>query len=76
MLDLSMQISIPAQVKLDLINKPKKWLITGVAGFIGSHLLMELLRLNQTVIGLDNFSTGKLETATCHLGLCLVETVS
>jgi UDP-N-acetylglucosamine 4-epimerase len=61
MLDLSMQISIPTQVKLDLINKPKTWLITGVAGFIGSHLLMELLRLNQTVIGLDNFSTGKLE---------------
>ena len=34
------------------------WLVTGVAGFIGSHLLENLLRLNQSVIGLDNFSTG------------------
>jgi len=34
------------------------WLITGVAGFIGSNLLESLLKLNQTVIGLDNFSTG------------------
>jgi len=34
------------------------WLITGVAGFIGSNLLEALLNLNQKVIGLDNFSTG------------------
>jgi UDP-N-acetylglucosamine 4-epimerase len=38
--------------------EPKYWLITGVAGFIGSNLLETLLRLNQQVIGLDNFSTG------------------
>jgi len=37
---------------------PKTWLVTGVAGFIGSNLLEALLRLNQTVIGLDNFATG------------------
>lgn len=37
---------------------PKKWLVTGVAGFIGSHLLETLLSANQAVIGLDNFSTG------------------
>ena len=37
---------------------PRKWLITGVAGFIGSNLLETLLTLNQQVIGLDNFSTG------------------
>ena len=37
---------------------PKTWLITGVAGFIGSNLLQTLLELNQTVVGLDNFSTG------------------
>ena len=37
---------------------PKKWLITGVAGFIGSHILEKLLELNQSVIGLDNLSTG------------------
>jgi UDP-N-acetylglucosamine/UDP-N-acetyl-alpha-D-glucosaminouronate 4-epimerase len=34
------------------------WLITGVAGFIGSNLLETLLKLNQKVVGLDNFSTG------------------
>ena len=37
---------------------PKTWLITGVAGFIGSNLLHRLLLLNQKVVGLDNFSTG------------------
>lgn len=46
------------QVKTDLINSPKTWLVTGVAGFIGSNLLEMLLKLNQTVIGLDNFATG------------------
>lgn len=38
--------------------KPMSWLITGVAGFIGSHLLEELLKLNQHVTGIDNFITG------------------
>ena len=42
----------------ELIAHPKTWLITGVAGFIGSNLLGALLRLNQSVVGLDNFSTG------------------
>ncbi|MEU2433122.1 NAD-dependent epimerase/dehydratase family protein [Streptomyces sp. NPDC007861] len=37
------------------------WLITGVAGFIGSHLLETLLRAGRYVVGLDNFSTGKKE---------------
>lgn len=37
---------------------PKVWLVTGVAGFIGSNLLEALLSLDQTVVGLDNFSTG------------------
>ena len=34
------------------------WLVTGVAGFIGSNLLEKLLILNQKVVGLDNFDTG------------------
>src|SRR5690554_5465115 len=38
--------------------QPKTWLITGVAGFIGSNLLETLLKLNQKVVGLDNFATG------------------
>ena len=41
-----------------LIDNPSLWLITGVAGFIGSNLLEKLLMLNQKVIGLDNFETG------------------
>jgi len=41
-----------------LTADPKTWLVTGVAGFIGSNLLETLLKLNQRVVGLDNFSTG------------------
>ena len=37
---------------------PKQWLVTGVAGFIGSNLLETLLRHDQSVVGLDNFATG------------------
>ena len=39
----------------------RTWLVTGAAGFIGSHLAEQLLKLGQTVVGLDNFSTGKRE---------------
>ena len=42
----------------------RTWLVTGVAGFIGSHLLETLLRLDQRVIGLDNFSSGRRENLT------------
>ena len=41
-----------------LRQQPRTWLITGVAGFIGSHLLETLLGLGQRVVGLDNFATG------------------
>ena len=37
----------------------RTWLVTGVAGFIGSNLAVKLLELGQNVVGLDNFSTGK-----------------
>jgi UDP-N-acetylglucosamine 4-epimerase len=37
---------------------PRRWLVTGAAGFIGSHLLEALLALEQQVVGLDNFATG------------------
>jgi len=46
------------QVKQELTANPKAWLITGVAGFIGSNLLETLLLMNQKVVGLDNFATG------------------
>jgi UDP-N-acetylglucosamine 4-epimerase len=49
------------QCKQYLMGHPKIWLITGVAGFIGSHLLSQLLELNQKVIGIDNFATGSQE---------------
>lgn len=44
-----------------LLNQPRTWLITGVAGFIGSNLLEQLLVLNQKVIGIDNFFSGTRE---------------
>lgn len=53
-----MKVTAYQQVTEALVNEPKTWLITGVAGFIGSNLLETLLLLNQKVIGLDNFSTG------------------
>ncbi|WP_457934131.1 Vi polysaccharide biosynthesis UDP-N-acetylglucosaminuronic acid C-4 epimerase TviC [Pseudoalteromonas sp. SCSIO 43210] len=46
------------QIKTELLSSPKTWLVTGVAGFIGSNLLEHLLKLNQKVVGLDNFATG------------------
>jgi len=45
-------------LKQALQAHPKTWLVTGVAGFIGSNLLETLLKLKQRVVGLDNFSTG------------------
>jgi len=46
------------EVQQYLRDHQHQWLVTGVAGFIGSNLLEALLRLNQKVTGLDNFSTG------------------
>jgi UDP-N-acetylglucosamine 4-epimerase len=46
------------KIRDDLTATRKKWLVTGVAGFIGSNLLEALLKLGQTVVGLDNFATG------------------
>lgn len=46
------------ELQNELVNAPKTWLVTGVAGFIGSNLLEHLLKMNQTVVGLDNFATG------------------
>lgn len=51
-------LSTYSQVREDLLAAPRTWLVTGAAGFIGSHLVEELLRLRQEVVGLDNLSTG------------------
>ncbi|MEG1326276.1 MAG: NAD-dependent epimerase/dehydratase family protein, partial [Janthinobacterium sp.] len=47
-----------ALARAQLLQTPRRWLVTGVAGFIGSHLLETLLQLGQEVRGLDNFMTG------------------
>jgi UDP-N-acetylglucosamine 4-epimerase len=46
------------EARMHLKSNPKVWLITGVAGFIGSNLLEHLLKLDQVIVGIDNFSTG------------------
>jgi UDP-N-acetylglucosamine/UDP-N-acetylgalactosamine 4-epimerase len=46
------------RVATDFRHKRRTWLVTGVAGFIGSNLLERLLLLGQNVVGIDNFSTG------------------
>jgi UDP-N-acetylglucosamine/UDP-N-acetylgalactosamine 4-epimerase len=47
-----------ARLRQQLAAQPQRWLVTGVAGFIGSHLLEALLALDQHVVGLDDFSSG------------------
>lgn len=46
-------------LKKELSKTPQTWLVTGVAGFIGCNLLKALLKLDQRVVGLDNFATGR-----------------
>ncbi|GGW62760.1 NAD-dependent epimerase/dehydratase family protein [Alishewanella tabrizica] len=51
-------MTVYQQALTTLLAEPKRWLITGCAGFIGSNLLEVLLKHNQQVVGLDNFATG------------------
>src|SRR5579859_654512 len=46
------------QLRAELVNAPRTWLVTGAAGFIGSNLVQCLLELDQQVVGFDNFATG------------------
>lgn len=48
-------------IDADIAARRRRWLVTGAAGFIGSHLTEALLALGQDVVGLDNFATGKRE---------------
>jgi UDP-N-acetylglucosamine 4-epimerase len=49
---------LPADLVAQLQAQPRRWLVTGSAGFIGSHLLENLLKAGQQVTSLDNFATG------------------
>lgn len=63
-------LSAYERLQKQLIAQPRTWLVTGVAGFIGSHLLETLLRLDQHVVGMDNFATGhrrNLRDVQAHL---------
>ncbi|MEO7068135.1 MAG: SDR family oxidoreductase [Rhodanobacter sp.] len=52
------QVILPAALQARVRAESSPWLVTGAAGFIGSNLVETLLRLDQNVVGLDNFSTG------------------
>jgi UDP-N-acetylglucosamine 4-epimerase len=52
------------KIQRELRLRPRTWLVTGCAGFIGSHLIEKLLLLGQKVVGLDNFSTGNRRNLT------------
>jgi UDP-N-acetylglucosamine/UDP-N-acetylgalactosamine 4-epimerase len=54
-----MQTNEYNRLQTELLAGPRTWLVTGAAGFIGSNLLEALLKLNQRVVGLDNFATGR-----------------
>ena len=51
-------MTVRGSVRRELATRPRRWLVTGAAGFIGSHLVETLLQLQQQVVGLDNFATG------------------
>jgi UDP-N-acetylglucosamine/UDP-N-acetylgalactosamine 4-epimerase len=56
---LNLEMGTRYQAVQQLIRqRPRRWLVSGVAGFIGSNLLETLLKLDQVVVGIDNFATG------------------
>lgn len=53
-----MQSPDAVKQKITVAPNARRWLVTGAAGFIGSNLVEALLRLDQSVVGIDNFATG------------------
>ncbi|WP_445428840.1 SDR family oxidoreductase [Alishewanella sp. HL-SH05] len=66
-------MTVYQQALTTLLAEPKRWLITGCAGFIGSNLLEVLLKHNQHVVGLDNFATGFQRNLDQVQALCTAE---
>ena len=63
-------LNLPEPVA-EALDAPRRWLVTGAAGFIGSHLVEALLLHDQDVVGLDDFSTGtrtNLEDVAARIG--------
>lgn len=57
-LELGSDLGLGSDLEGRLRSRPRRWLVTGAAGFIGSHLLQALLERGQQVVALDNFATG------------------
>src|SRR5439155_18659307 len=55
----TIQMTAYERLRTELKRKPKTWLVTGAAGFIGSNIVESLLKLDQNVVGMDNFETSK-----------------
>jgi UDP-N-acetylglucosamine 4-epimerase len=65
-------VKLPQDFAARISAGRRRWLVTGAAGFIGSHLVEHLLGLDQEVVGLDNFSTGKRANLE-HVRRCVGE---
>ncbi|CAN6469306.1 unnamed protein product [Victoria cruziana] len=65
--DLSVA-SIGGKIPLGLKAKGKRIVVTGGAGFVGSHLVDRLIERGDSVIVVDNFFTGRKENVMHHMG--------
>ena len=61
-------MQLPDTLSQRLAERPRRWLVTGAAGFIGSNLVEALLEADQEVVGFDNYSTGHRENIVAAAG--------